>query len=89
MKRVLEFLGVTIDLLGPLALFGAAKDPAFHVLGFHHEHAISGDDHMVDLGGAVFRWQGDVLDQVVVGFIEKEFGGKVNHGFAGFAFEPR
>ena len=89
MQRVLEFLGVTIDLLGPLALFGVAKDPAFHVLGFHHEHAISGDDDVVDLGGAVFRGQGDVLDQVVAGFIEKEFGGKVNHRFASLAFEPR
>lgn len=88
-KRVLEFLGVTIDLLGPLALFGIANDPAFHVLGFHHKHAVPADDNVINLSGAVFGGQGDVLDEVVASFIEKEFGGKVNYRFPGFAFEPR
>lgn len=43
---------------------------------------------MVDLGGAVFRGQGDVLDKVVEGLVEYEFGGKINNCFPGFAFEP-
>lgn len=79
---------MSINLLGPLALFGIAKDPAFHVLGFHHKHAITGDDNVVDLGRAVFRGQGDVLDEVITGFIEKQPGGKVNHRFPSFSFEP-
>ena len=44
---------------------------------------------MINLGSAVFRGQGDVLDQVVTGFIESEFSGEINHCFPGFAFEPR
>ncbi len=87
-KRVLKLLGVTIDLLGPLTLFGIAKDPAFHVLGFHHEHAISGDDDVIDLGGAVFRGQGDVFDQVVAVFIEEQASGDVNNELSQMAFEP-
>jgi len=87
-KRVLKPLGVTIDLLGPLALFGIAKDPAFHVLGFHHEHAELGDDDVVDLGSAVFRGQGDVLDQVVAVFIEEHTGGEVNNELSQMPFEP-
>lgn len=43
---------------------------------------------MVDLGGAAFRGQGDILDQVVAGSIEKELGRQVHHRFTGFAFEP-
>ena len=43
---------------------------------------------MVDLGSAVFGGQGDVFDQVVTGFIEKQSGGKINHCFPGFTFEP-
>ena len=45
-------------------------------------------DDVVDLGSAVFGGQGDVFDQVVAGFIEKQLRGEVYHGFAGFAFEP-
>ena len=43
---------------------------------------------MVNLGGAAFRWQGDVLDEMVASFVEKEFGVKVSHRFPGFTFEP-
>lgn len=76
------------DLLRPIALFCVTEDPALHILGFHHKHAIPGDNDVVDLGGAVFGGQGDVLDEVVAGFIEKQLRGEVYHGFAGFAFEP-
>ena len=75
MQRVLKFLRILEDLLRPIPLFGVAEDPALHVLGFHHEHAVPGNDDVVDLGGAVFGGQGDVLDEVVTGFIEREFGG--------------
>lgn len=89
MQRVLKFLRALEDLLRPIPLFGVTEDPALHILRFHHKHAVPGDDDVVDLGGALFRGQGDVLDKVVAVFIEKEFGGKINNGFPGFAFEPR
>ena len=47
-----------------------------------------GNNDVVDLGGAVFSGQGDVLDEVVTGFIEQEFGGEINHCFPGLTFEP-
>ena len=87
-QRVLKFLRVLEDPLCPIPLFGVTEDPALHVLGFHHKHPVLGDDYVVDLGGAVFGGQGNVLDEVVTGFIEKEFGGKVYHPFPGSAFEP-
>ena len=87
-QRVLKFLRRLEDLLRPIPLFGVAEDPALHVLGFHHKDPVLRNDDVVDLGGAVFRGQGDVLDQVVAGFVEKEFGGKVDHRFPSFAFEP-
>lgn len=87
-KRILKLLGVSIDPLGPLALFGAAKDPALHVLSFHHEHPIPGDDDVVDLSGSVFRRQGDILDKVVVIFVEEQASGGVYNEFAQLTFEP-
>lgn len=73
-QRVLKFLRVLEDLLRPIPLFGVAENPALHVLGFHHKNAVPGDDDVVDLGGAVFRGQGDVLNEVIAGFIEKQSG---------------
>ncbi len=87
-QRVLKFLRVLEDLLRPIPLFGVTEDPAFHVLGFHHKDPVLRNDDVVDLGSAVFGGQGDVFDQVVAGFIEKQSGRKVNRRFPGFAFEP-
>ena len=39
MQRVLEFVFPTVDLLRPLGLFFAAKNPATVVLGFDHKDA--------------------------------------------------
>lgn len=47
-----------------------------------------GNNDVVDLGGAVFGEQGDVLYEVVMGFVESKSGGQVNHRFPGFTFEP-
>jgi len=88
MQRVLKFLRVLEDLLRPIPLFCVTKDPALHVLGFHHEHPIAGHNDVIDLGGAIFGGQGNVLDEVVAGFVEKQLRGEVDHSFAGFAFEP-
>ena len=88
MQRVLKFLRIFEDLLRPIPLSGVTEDPPLHILGFQHKNAVPGNDDVVDLSGAVFRGQGDVLDEVIAGFIEKEFGGKVNHRFPSLAFEP-
>lgn len=88
MQRVLKFLRVLEDLLRPIPLFCVAEDPALHVLGFHHKHAIAGDNDVIDLGGTVFGGQGDVFYEVVAGFIEKQLCGYVDHGFARLAFKP-
>ena len=88
MQRVLKFLRVLEDLLCPIPLFGVSEDPAFHVLGFHHKDPVLRNDDVVDLGSAVFRGQGDVLDQVIAGFIEKQSGGKVNNCLPSLSFEP-
>lgn len=71
--RMLEFLAMFEHVLGQVALFCVTEDPALHVLGFHHKHPVSGNNDVVDLGGAVFGGQGDVLDEVVKGFIESAF----------------
>ncbi len=39
MQRVLEFVFLAVDLLGPLGLLFATKDPATVVLGLDHEDA--------------------------------------------------
>ena len=88
MQWVLKFLRVLEDLLRPIPLFGVTEDPALHVLGFHHEHPVAGHNDVVDLGGTVFGGQGDVFYEVVARFVEKQLSGNVDHGFAGFAFEP-
>lgn len=87
-ERVLKLLEMAVDLLGPVTLICPAKDPTPHVLGFHHKHAIARHNNVIDLGGAVFGGQGDVLNEVVAGFIEKKFGGEINDRFPGFTFVP-
>lgn len=77
------------DFLRPVALLFANEDPSLYVLGFHYKHAITGNDDVVDLSGALFRGQGDILDEVVEGFIEKEFYGKISDRFPSFALEPK
>lgn len=64
-QRVLEFVAVLVELLRPLGLLFAAEYPAAHVLGLQHEDAVAGEEDVVDLGGAVRRIQGDVVQAVV------------------------
>ena len=52
-QRVLKPVLRLVNLLGPLALFFGAEDPAFVVLGFDYENPERGDDDVVDLGGAI------------------------------------
>lgn len=40
MQRILKFLRMPVDLLGPGLLLLTAEDPPLHVLGLHHEHPI-------------------------------------------------
>ena len=64
-QRVLEFEAALVELLRPLGLFFAAKNPAAHVLRFQHEDAIGREKNVVDLRGAVWGIQGDVMQAAV------------------------
>ena len=64
-QRVLEFEAALVELLRPLGLFFAAKNPAAHVLRFQHEDAIGREKNVVDLRGAVWGIQGDVVQAAV------------------------
>lgn len=57
---------LAVELLGPLGLAFAAKDPARHVLGFDDEDAVAGDQHVVDLDSAIGRGQRDVVNSAVL-----------------------
>lgn len=67
-QRVLEFEGAFVELLRPLRLLFAAEDPAAHILRFQHEDAVGREEYVVDLRGAVWCVQGDVV-QAAVGLI--------------------
>lgn len=88
MQRALDFRGVPRGFLYPILMIRLAEDPNLRALSFNHKHAVPGEDNVVDLGGAVFRGQGDVLDQVVVVFVEEQASRGVNNEFAQMAFEP-
>lgn len=77
-----------LELLVPMPLYGIARNPAFSLVHFNHEHAIRGNDDLLNQRSAVSRGQGDVLNEEVTGFIEKQSGRKVNQRFPSLAFEP-
>lgn len=60
-----------VNFLGPGLLLRAAEYPAFHVLGFDDEHAVSRNYDMVDLRGAVLGRKGHVFEQGIDLLIEK------------------
>lgn len=64
-QRILESEGVPVELLRPLRLALAAKDPAAQVLRFHHEDAVARQEDMIDLGGAVRRRQRDIVQTAI------------------------
>ena len=64
-QRVLEFEAALVELLRPLGLFFATKNPAAHVLRFQHEDAIGREEDVVDLCGAVGCVEGDVVQAAV------------------------
>ena len=65
---VLEFEGAFVELLRPLRLLLAAEDPTAHVLRFQHKDAVGREEYVVNLRGAVWRVQGDVV-QAAVGLL--------------------
>lgn len=87
-QGVLKGVGVAVDLLGPARLVLAAKDPAFHVLGLHHEDPVAGDDEVIDLGGSLPVRKGHVTDEMVVPLIKQHLCGQVDDRLAGDPFEP-
>ena len=70
MQRVLELILLPIDRLGPLPRSRISKDPARQVLCFDHKDAEHGNDDMIYLCSAVFRWQYQVVKGTVHLFIQ-------------------
>lgn len=64
-QRVLEFESALVDLLRPLRLFFTAEDPAAHVLRLQHEDAIGREKNVIDLRGAVWGIEGDVVQAAI------------------------
>lgn len=73
-QRVLEFEGAFVELLRPLCLFLAAKDPAAHVLRFQHEDAVGREEYVVNLRGAVWRVQRGVVQATVSRLVQLPMG---------------
>tara|TARA_R110001583_G_scaffold178163_1_gene333959 strand:+ start:4180 stop:4419 length:240 start_codon:yes stop_codon:yes gene_type:complete len=69
-------------------LLFTTENPSLNFISFHHKHPVPRSDDVVGLGGPVFRGQGNVLDEMIAGIIEKESGGKINHRLPDFAFAP-
>ena len=67
---ILKFERAAIKLLCPLRLIRRAENPAAHILGFQHEDAEGRDKHMVDLRGAIWRVQGDIVHAAINAFIQ-------------------
>jgi hypothetical protein len=88
-QRVLEFEGAFVELLRPLRLLLAAKDPAAHVLRFQHEDAIGREEYVVDLRGAVRGVEGDVVQAAVSLLIQLEVSEQTHQEFADLALGPR
>lgn len=78
---------VAVDALAPGGVVFVAEDPALHVFGFDDEDAEFGDKDMIDLGGAVFGLEDEVVDAAVDGFVEGEPHSEGGDLFAEPAFE--
>ena len=88
-QRVLELERAFVELLRPLRLLFAAEDPAAHVLRFQHEDAVGREEYVVDLRGAVWRVQRDVVQAAVDLLIQLKMGEQAHQKFANMALGPR
>lgn len=87
-QRVLEFERAFVELLRPLRLLFAAEDPAAHVLRFQHEDAVGREEDVVDLRGAVWCVQGDVVQAAVGLFVQLPVGEQAHQKFADMPLGP-
>lgn len=88
-QRVLELEQAPVELLRPLWLLLAAKDPAAHVLRFQHEDAVRREEDVVDLRGAIRCVQGDVVQAAVGLLIQLPMGEQTHQEFADVPLGPR
>lgn len=87
-QRVLEFEGAFVALLRPLRLLFAAEDPAAHVLRFQHEDAVGREEYVVDLRGAVWCVQGDVVQAAVDLLVQLPVGEQADQQFTNLPLGP-
>ena len=86
---VLKFERALVELLRPLRLLLAAEDPAAHVLRFQHEDAVRREEYVVDLRGAVWGVQRDVVQAAVGLLIQLPMGKQPHQEFADMTLGPR
>lgn len=68
--RILEVGPLHEHDLRPSGLFRVGEDPAVVVLRLYDEDAKSRDKNVIYLRGAIPEWQGDVIQQVIVGWLK-------------------
>lgn len=85
----MEFKGALVEFLRPLRLLFASEDPAAHVLRFQHEDAVGREEYVVDLRGAVWRIQGDIVQAAIGLLVQLPMGKQSHQEFANMAFGPR
>lgn len=88
-KWILKFERFLEDLLRPLRLILPAENPALHVLCFHDKDAETGYKYVINLRGAVWRWQRDIVYPVVRVLWKPQLSSQFDQGFAKHTFEPR
>lgn len=65
MNRILELVVLLVEHLGPLRGRRVREQPPFVVLRFEYEDPKPRDQDVVDLRGAIFNGQRDVVEQVI------------------------
>lgn len=87
-QRVLEFEAALAKHLRPLRLLLAAEDPAAHVLRFQHEDTVGREKYVVDLRGAVWRVQGEIVQAAVGLLIQLPMGEQAYQQFTDLPLGP-
>lgn len=86
-ERVLEGIFALAEGLSPFGVVRVSEDPTAHVFGFDDEDAVSRNNDVVDLRGAVCRGQGDVVELAVSFRVELVGEGLSDTEFAKPSFE--
>jgi len=88
-KWVLESELPSWKTLSPFGGLLVPEDPAAHILGLDNEDAVARNNHMIYLGGAIRRWDGDIVELVIDRFVEHDLVSQRAESLAHKPFEHR